>query len=431
MKYIPTDPNLFIQNRERLVRLMSPGSAAILNSNDIMPTNADGTMRYHQNSDIYYLTGINQEETILVLWPDHPDPTMREILFLRETNENLVIWEGYKYTQQEASRISGIKNVRWFSEFPSIFRHLMCEIEDIYLNSNDYYRAVNEVQTREMRFVIRCQEEYPLHRYHRLAKLMYQLRAIKSPIEIELIRKACEITGRGFNRVLKNLKPNMNEAEIEADFAYEFIRNKGVFSYEPIIASGPNSCVLHYLQNDKVCKEGEIVLLDVGAGYGNYVADMTRTIPVSGRFTRRQREVYDAVLRVYHLTIGAMQPGLTIGDLRAATEEFVEEECLKLGLFTQSELNEESANAPLVRKYFMHGVSHSIGLDVHDAIYPLSQKIEPGWVLTCEPGIYIREEGFGIRLENTIYIGENGPENLMKDIPIEADEIEEIMNSAR
>ena len=431
MKYIPTDPILFIQNRERLVRLMLPGSAAIINSNDIMPTNADGSMRYHQNSDIYYLAGVNQEETILLLWPDHPDPDMREVLFLRETNEHLIIWEGYKYTQKEASRISGIKNVRWLSDFPAIFRHLMCEKDDIYLNSNEHYRAANEVQTREMRFVKRCQQEYPLHRYHRLARLMYQLRAIKSPVEVELIRKACEITGAGFRRVLKNLKPNMNEAEIEADFAYEFIRNKGIFSYEPIIASGSNSCVLHYLQNDKVCKDGEIVLLDVGAGYGNYMADMTRTIPVSGRFSRRQREVYEAVLRVYHLTIGAMQPGLTIGDLRSATESFIEEECLKLGLFTESELNEENSTAPLVRKYFMHGVSHSIGLDVHDPIYPLSQKIEPGWVLTCEPGIYIREEGFGIRLENTIYVGVNGPEHLMKDIPIEADVIEEIMSSGK
>ncbi|MBO4796928.1 MAG: aminopeptidase P N-terminal domain-containing protein [Verrucomicrobia bacterium] len=429
MKYVKTNPELFITNRERLKKLLVQGALVVVNSNDIMPTNADGTMGHQQNSDLYYLTGINQEETILLLCPDHPNPAFREILFLRETNELLTIWEGHKYTMEEAAAISGIRNVRWLSDFGPIFRQLMCEQEDVYLNTNEHYRAANVVQTRDMRFVEQCRKDYPLHRYHRLARLMHRLRVIKSPLEVELIKKACDITGMGFARVLKNVKPGINEAEIEADFAYEFIRHKATFSYLPIIASGADSCVLHYPQNDKTCNAGDVVLMDVGAGYGNYMADMTRTIPVSGRFTKRQREVYDAVLRIYYATRKEMKPGLTIENLRSITEAIVQEECLRLGLFTQADLKAQDPSAPLYRKYFMHGVSHSIGLDVHDVIYPQYQKLEPGWVLTCEPGIYIREEGLGIRLEDTIYISEQGPVNLMEGIPMEADAIEEAMNS--
>lgn len=428
MKYIPIDPSLFINNRARLAKLMLPGSVAVLNATDIMPTNADGTMGHLQNSDLFYLTGINQEETILLLCPTHPNPELREILFLRETNELLTIWEGYKYTKEEASKISGIQNVHWLDEFTPIFRQLMCEQEEIYLNTNEHYRAADRVQSRDMRFGEQCRKQYPLHHYHRLARLMHQLRIVKSPLEVDLIQKACDITGMGLDRVLHNLKPGCNEAEVEADFAYEFIRHKATFSYLPIIASGANCCVLHYLQNDKTCKDGDLLLLDVGAGYANYMADMTRTLPVSGRFTKRQRELYDAVLRVYNGTIAAMKPGLTIDDLKHATESLVQEEGLKLGLFTQADLKAQSPKEPLVRKYFMHGVSHSIGLDVHDVIDPSYHKIQPGWVLTCEPGIYIREEGLGIRLENTIYISEKGPVNLMSQIPLDPDEIEHIMN---
>lgn len=429
MKYVPIDPILFISNRDHLCSLLMPGSIAVLNSNDIMPTNSDGSMGYIQNADLYYLTGINQEETILLLAPNSGNPALREVLFIRETNENLTIWEGYKYTREEASRISGIKNVRWLSDFPAIFQQLMCEENNVYLDTNEHYRSSNPVETRSRRFIDWCQKTYPLHRYQRLAPLMHRLRVVKSPIEVDLIKQACDITGKGFDRVLRNVKPGINEAEVEAHFAFEFLKAKGTFSYPPIIASGGNSCVLHYLQNDKECRDGEVLLLDVGAGYANYMADMTRTIPVSGRFTKRQREVYDAVLRVYHNTLRAMKPGLTIDDLRFATEDFVQEEALRLGLFTEAELKAQDPCAPLVRKYFMHSVSHSIGLDVHDVMYPTKQRIEPGWILSCEPGIYIREEGFGIRLEDTIYISDNGPVSLMANIPIEADDIEAIMNS--
>ena len=428
MKYIPTDPELFIQNRARLAKLMKPGSVAVVNSNDIMPTNADGTMAFVQNSDLYYLTGINQEETILLFCPDNPNPMMREILFIRETNDYLTIWEGYKYTQEEARRISGIQNVRWISDFPVFFRQMMCEQREVYLNSNEHYRATDCVETRDMRFIKQCQKDYPLHTYFRLAQLMHELRVIKSPTEIEIIRQACEITGKGFARVLKNVKPGINEAEVEADFAYEFLRHKAVFSFLPIIASGANTCVLHYIRNDQVCQEGDLLLLDVGAGYGNYVADMTRTIPISGRFTPRQRQVYEAVLRVYREVMKAMKQGLGIEDLRRIAEELTQEECLRLGLFTECELKAQSPEAPLVRKYFMHGVSHSIGIDVHDVMYPQYQKIAPGWVLSCEPGIYIREEGLGVRLEDTVYLTENGAVSLMENIPLEPDDIEAEMN---
>ena len=427
MKPIAIPPALFTLNRARLIQKLLPNSAAILNANDIPPTNADGTAAHLQSSDLFYLTGVHQEETILLLAPQAFDPNHREVLFVRQPNEHLAIWEGHKLTKEQATALSGIQNVKWLSDFPAIFRQVMCEAENVYLNSNEHPRAVIEVETREARFVRQCQRQYPLHRYQRLARLLHELRAVKSEHEIAAIQAACDLTGRGFERVCRFLKPGVNEAEVEAEFAHEFIRHKGEFAYQPIIASGANNNILHYNQNDQVCRQGELVLLDVAAGLGNYMSDLTRTIPVSGRFTRRQKQVYNAVLRVFRRMVKAIVPGKTTKDLRTECEALLAEECVGLGLLKPSQIKKQTPDAPAVRPFFMHGVSHPIGLDVHDVTYN-HFKLAPGWVLTCEPAIYLKEEGFGIRLENTVLVTENGPRDLMADIPIEADEVEALMN---
>lgn len=426
MKPATIKNDLFRSNRERLKQLLPKNSLAIINANDIMPTNADGTMGHHQNSDLFYLTGVLQEESILVLAPDAFEEKQREILFLREPNEHLAIWEGHKLTKEQATKLSGIATVKWLTDFPAIFRQLMCEAESVYLNSNEHQRAVVDTESRDARFIRDCQRRYPLHAYHRLAPLMHQLRVVKSPLEIELIQHACNLTGKGFMRVLRKVKPGINEAQIEADFAYEFTRGQGCFAYPPIIATGANNCILHYNTNNQPCKPGQLVLLDVAAGYGQYMSDLTRTIPASGRFTRRQKQVYNAVLRVFRQMCINMKPGKTTKDLRLETEQLVEKECVDLGLLKPAQVRKQDPDNPAVRKYFMHGVSHPIGLDVHDVTYN-HLKIQPGWVLTCEPAIYIREEGFGVRLENTVVVGENGNTDLMAHIPIEADEIEALM----
>jgi Xaa-Pro aminopeptidase len=427
MKTIPLPSALFTLNRERLVQKLPPRSLAVLNANDIMPTNADGSMGHLQNADLFYLTGIHQEETILLLAPDAFDPSHREVLFVRQPNEHLAIWEGHKLTKEQAAKISGIKNVKWLSDFPAIFRSLMCELENVYLNTNEHQRADATVGTRDARFIRVCQKKFPLHHYQRLAPLMHELRAVKSQYEIDAIQAACDLTGKGFKRALKFVKPGVNETEVEAVFAHEFIRHKGQFAYPPIIAAGANNNILHYGQNDQACKKGDLLLLDVAAGLGNYMSDLTRTIPVSGRFTRRQKQVYNAVLRIFHAQVAALVPGKTTKDLRTECEERTAKECVDLGLLKMSELKKQKPDEPAVKKFFMHGVSHPIGLDVHDVTYN-HFKIEPGWVLTVEPAIYIPQENFGVRLENTVAITENGPLDLMAGIPIEADEIEALMN---
>jgi Xaa-Pro aminopeptidase len=427
MKPVAIPAELFVHNRDRLKQRLLPRSVAIFNANDIMPTNADGTMGHLQNADLFYLTGVHQEETILLLAPNAFDPNHREVLFVRETNEQLVIWEGHKLTKEQAAAVSGVKTVKWLGEFPTVFRTVMCEAENVYLNTNEHQRAATEVETRDARFIRECQQKYPLHRYQRLAPLMHELRVVKSKHEVAAIQAACDLTGRGFKRVCRFVKPGVNEAEVEAEFAHEFIRAKGTFAYGPIIASGANNNVLHYLQNDQPCKKGELLLLDVGAGLGNYMSDLTRTIPVSGRFTRRQKQVYNAVLRVFRQMSKAMVPGKTTKDLRTECERLIAEECVGLGLLKASALKKQTRDNPAAKPYFMHGVSHPIGLDVHDVTYN-HLKIAPGWVLTCEPAIYIREEGFGVRLENTVLVTEKGQVDLMAKIPIEADEIEHLMN---
>jgi len=426
MKAVKLPAALFTLNRARLVQKLLPRSLAVFNANDIMPTNADGVMGHHQNADLFYLTGVRQEETILLLAQDASDPKQREILFIRETTEQLAIWEGWKLTKAHATEISGIKNMKWLSEFPAVFRQLMAEMENVFLNANEHARADSPVETRDARFIRDCQKKFPLHRYHRLAPLLHELRAVKSEAEIAAIQAACNLSGKGFHRVLKFVKPGMNEAEIEAEFAHEFIRHWGAFAYSPIIASGANNNILHYTQNDQVCKKGDLLLLDVAAGLGNYMSDLTRTIPVSGKFSRRQKQVYNAVLRVFRAQLAACVPGKTTKELRLECEERIAKECVDLGLLKLSEVKKQSPDAPAVRKFFMHGVSHPIGLDVHD-VMNADAKIAPGWVLTVEPAIYLKDEGFGVRIENTVLVTEDGPQDLMAGIPVEADEIEALM----
>jgi Xaa-Pro aminopeptidase len=430
MKYERIDKRLFIENRRRLAERLLPNSIAVFNSNDIMPTSADGTMPFKQNADLFYLTGVDQEETILLLYPDAKEAKYREILFVRETNEHIAIWEGHKLTKEEATEVSGIRTVLWTSEFEKVFNTLMGDAEHLYLNTNEHPRAEVVVETRDARFIKWCQERYPLHSYRRLAPIMRDLRAVKSDIEIALIQKACKITEAGFRRVLRFVKPGVKEYEIEAEYAHEFLRHgsRG-FAYTPIIASGANACVLHYIANDQVCQDGDLLLMDVGAEYANYASDMTRTIPVNGRFTPRQRQVYDAVLRVMRGAMDMLRPGNTLDEYHAAVGELMTKELVDLGLLTMDEVKNQNPEFPAYKKYFMHGTSHHLGLDVHD-VGDKYRKFEPGMVFTCEPGIYIREEGLGIRLENDVVITENGLLDLMADIPLEAEEIEEIMNAS-
>ena len=426
MKAVPLPSALFTQNREGLVRKLPARSVAVLNANDLMPTNADGIMGHSQNADLFYLTGVRQEETILLLAPDAFDRQHREILFVRQPNEQLAIWEGHKLTKDQATAISGITNVKWLTDFPGIFRQVICEMEHVYLNTNEHQRADVAVETRDQRFIRDCRARFPLHHYQRLAPLMHELRAVKSAYEIDAIKAACNLTGRGFRRVCKFLKPGVNETEVEAEFAHEFIRHKGQFAYPPIIAGGTNNNILHYNQNDQPCKPGDLLLLDVAAGLGNYMSDLTRTIPVSGKFTRRQKQVYNAVLRIFRAQVAACIPGKTTKDLRLECEERTARACVDLGLLKMSDLKKQKPDEPVVKKFFMHGVSHPIGLDVHDVTYN-HFKLAPGWVVTVEPGIYLRSEGFGVRLENTVVVTENGPLDLMEDIPIEPGDIEQLM----
>jgi Xaa-Pro aminopeptidase len=426
MRHAPIDPQLFVENRRRLAALLPGNALAVVNANDILPTNADGSLLPVPNSDLFYLSGIEQEESILVLSPDAFDPKLREVLFLREPSEHLKVWEGHKHSKDEAQRLSGVKTVKWLSEFPVVFRQLMCDAEHVFLNSNEHKRATCEVETRDERFIDWCRKKFPLHTYHRLARLLHQLRVVKSERELELLRRACAITRAGFLRALRKTRPGVNECEIEAEFIHEFTRRRARFAYEPIIASGANSCVLHYHQNDQPCRRGDLLLLDVGASYANYNADLTRTIPVGGRFTKRQRAVYDAVLRVMRASIAGATVGRLHRDWQRESKLMMNEELLALGLITRADIRKQTDDAPASQKFFNHGLGHPLGLDVHDVGFT-TQPFAPGWVLTVEPGIYLPKEGFGVRLENDIVVTESGPVDLMADIPVEAEEIEDLM----
>ena len=427
MRHEPIPATLFVKNREALGQKMLPASLAILNANDIPPTNADGSTIPVPNSDLFYLSGIEQEESILVLAPDAHDPKTREMLFLREPSEHLKIWEGHKHSKDEARRISSIREIKWLTEFPTILHMLMCEMDHIYVNTNEHNRAVIQVETREARFVADLRQKYPAHDFRRLARTMHELRAVKSETELALIRRACGITRGGFLRVLEMVRPGVMEFEVEAEFSHEFVRNRARFAYNPIIASGANACTLHYNENDKPCRDGELLLLDVAASYANFQSDLTRTIPVNGRFTKRQRQVYDAVLRALRAVTKAAVPGKLHLDWQKESEAIVQEELLRLGLLKPRDIKRQDPDKPAVKKYFMHGIGHPMGLDVHD-VSLVTQPFAPGWVLTVEPGIYIPEEGFAVRLENDVLVTGKEPVDLMADIPIEAEEIEELMN---
>jgi Xaa-Pro aminopeptidase len=426
MRHAPIPQKLFIENRKRLAARLAPNSLVVVHANDLLPANADATLPMVANSDLFYLTGLEQEETVLLLAPDAFDEKLREVLFVRETSDLLKVWEGAKHTKEAATKLSGIKTVKWLTELPVILRGLMCEADHVYLNSNEHRRAVVEVETRDVRLARRLMHDHPLHDYRRLAPLMHELRVVKSPQEIELLKQACAITRKGFLRVLKKTKPGRWEHEIEAEFAHEFIRHRARFAYTPIIATGANSNVLHYIANDQRMKQGEVLLLDVGASYANYNADLTRTVPVSGRFSRRQKQVYNAVLRVTRAMIDAARPGVLHRDWQKQSQALMNEELLGLGLLKRSEIKKQDPDNPACRKYFMHGLGHPLGLDVHD-VGILSKPFAPGWVLTVEPGIYLPEEGFGVRLENDIVVTDGAPIDLMADIPIEVAEIEDLM----
>jgi len=427
MRHKLINNKLFIQNRQRLAELIAPKALAVVNANDVLPTNADGSLPMQPNADLFYLSGIEQEESVLLLYPDAAEEKHREILFLRQPNEHLQIWEGYKHNKSDARKISGIKNVQWLSEFPGTFRALMCEAESAYLNSNEHKRATVKVETRDDRFIRDCRHDFPLHNLRRLAPLLHELRVVKTEPELELLKEAVDITAKGFRRTLRFVKPGVTEFEVEAEWAREFIRRRGKFAYTPIIASGKNNCVLHYLQNDQACKKGQLLLMDVGASYANYNADMTRTIPVSGKFSRRQKQVYNAVLRVLHASIAGATVGKLHKDWTKESQAHMNEELLKLGLLKPSQVKKQDPDNPACRKYFMHGLGHPLGLDVHD-VGDANVPFASGTVLTVEPGIYLPDEGFGIRLEDDIVVTKDGPKNLMAKIPIEADEIESIMN---
>ena len=429
MRYEPIPNKLFIQNRENLAKRMKPRSVAIVHANDIMPKNADGTMMFFQNSNLFYLAGADQEETIVLIAPDFPDEKMREILFLRETNEEIAVWEGHKLTKEEGREVSGIKNIKWTSEFEQAFYTILAECDNIYLESNEHIRNASDVETRNARFIKECKEKYPLYNYERLFPIIQDLRCVKSEIEISILQKACDITEKGFRRVLDFVKPGVIEYEVEAEYLHEFVRNgsKG-FAYGPIVGGGGNSCVLHYLENNQLLKDGDVLLMDIGAEYSNYNADMTRTIPVSGRFSERQRAIYDAVLRVKNAATDLLKPGNRIPEYHAEVGKLMEKELLGLGLIDQTDIKNENPEWPAYKKYFMHGTSHHLGIDVHD-VASIYKVFEPGMVFTVEPGIYVPEEDIGIRIEDDIVITEDGHINLMKNIPIEAEEIEEIMNS--
>ena len=429
MKYDRIDSKLFIKNRKNFTAQMSPKGIAFFNSNDIYPVSADSTLPFAQHRDIFYLSGVDQEESVLVLFPDCPNPKNREVLFLKETNEHIAVWEGEKLTKEAAFSTSGIKTVYWLKDMEKVLFEMMTQAETIYINTNEHYRANVETQTREDRFTIWLKDKYPAHRVAKSNPILQRLRSVKDPIELDIMQIACDITNKGFRRVLNFTKPGVFEYNIEAEFMHEFLNNRSDgFAYTPIIASGNNANVLHYIENNQECKAGDLVLIDAGASYANYSSDMSRTIPVSGKFTDRQRDVYNAVNRVKNEATKMLVPGTIWADYHVEVGKLMTSELLGLGLLDKTDIKNENPDWPAYKKYFMHGTSHHIGLDTHDYGI-LTEPMQENNVFTVEPGIYLPDEGFGIRLEDDVVIQKTGePFNLMRDIPIEAEEIEDLMN---
>ena len=429
MKYHQIASDLFIKNRKKFTAAMQPNSVAVFNSNDIYPVSADSTLPFAQHRDIFYLSGVDQEESILLLFPDAPYAHQKEILFLKETNEHIAVWEGEKLTKERAFEVSGIKNVIWLQDFDKTLKELMSYAETIYINTNEHYRANIETETREGRFVKKWKADYPAHRVAKSNPILQRIRSVKEQEELDLIQQACDITEKGFKRILSFVKPNVMEYEIEAEFAHEFLRNRSKgFAYTPIIASGNNANVLHYIENNQECKAGDLILLDVGAEYANYSSDMSRTIPVSGKYTARQKQVYNAVLKVKNEATKLLTPGTLWKEYHVEVGKLMTSELLGLGLLDKADVQNENPDWPAYKKYFMHGTSHHMGLDTHDYGL-LHEPMQANMVFTVEPGIYIPQEGFGIRLEDDVVIQANGePFNFMRNIPIESDEIESLMN---
>jgi Xaa-Pro aminopeptidase len=430
MKYTPISNQLFKKNRKKFMAKMQPKSIAVFNSNDIYPIGADSIMPFEQHRDIFYLSGADQEETILVLFPDSMSKKHREVLFVRETNKHIAIWEGAKLTKEQATSVSGIETICWLSDFDKVFFDLMTEAETIYFNTNEHYRQAVETQTREDRFILDCKRKFPAHRVAKSFPILQEIRGVKEAEEIALMQTACDITEKGFRRLLGFIKPGVWEYEIEAELLHEFIRNRSKgFAYTPIIASGNNANVLHYIENNQRCQDGDMILMDVAAEYANYSSDLTRTLPVNGKFTQRQKDVYNAVLRVKNEATKLLVPDTLWVEFHKECGKIMTSELLGLGLLDKADVQNEDPAWPAYKKYFMHGTSHHIGLNTHD-YGELKTPMKANMVFTVEPGIYIPEEKMGIRLEDDVVIQEKGaPFNLMENIPIEVEEIEDLMNA--
>ncbi|OIV43081.1 aminopeptidase P family protein [Flavobacterium johnsoniae] len=430
MRYDSIPVSLFENNRKRFTAKMQNNSLAILTSNDVMPNNADDVMGFAQNNDLFYLSGIEQDETILVLYPDAFKEENRAILFVKEANEQTLIWDGDFLSKEKVTAISGIKNVKWIDEFEKTIQLFAFEADAIYLGHNEHIkRLTSEMNTRQDRMIQWCKQKYPLHQYERAAKITRELRPVKSEEEIDLIKKAVSISVKGFKALLNAVKPGIKEYELEAELAYQYIKNGGNrHAFKPIVASGKNACSLHYNTNDSVCKDGEMILVDFGVCYANYNSDITRCLPVNGKFSARQKEVYESVLHCLKEGSKFLKPGVLSKDYELQMANLIETELVKLKLITLDEIAAQDPQNPAYKKYFMHGTAHYLGLDVHDVgLY--SKPFEKGMVLTCEPGIYIREEGIGCRLENDYLLTENGNINLCEEMPIEIIEIEQLINT--
>jgi Xaa-Pro aminopeptidase len=428
MKYLPINSSLFIQNRDRFKQLMKPGSVAIILSNDQMPYSSDQFFPFRQHPDFFYLTGIDQEKSILMLFPDSPNPALREVLFLLETNEHIAVWEGHKYTKEEATMASGIDSVLWLPSFEAMMKEAMAYADHVYMSTIENPRYAGEMNYRNLRFVNDLKSRYPLHQYLRATPLITDLRLVKSEPELELIKKAIDITTGAFLRVLKMVKPGVAEYEIEAEIIHEYISKRATgHSFYPIVASGANACVLHYVENNKTCKDGDLLLIDTGAEYANYAGDLSRTFPVNGKFNQRQKDVYNACLRVMKQARSMLVPGTHIDAYHREVMKIMESELVGLKLLTKHDIEKQDPANPALKKYFPHGTSHFMGLDVHDEGHRFV-TFSPGMILSCEPGIYIQEEGIGVRIENNILITNDDPIDLTENVPVEAEEIEELLN---
>lgn len=431
MKYLPIPSKLYTQNRKRFVKEMKPNSIAIFPGNPVLSTNGDAVYTYQPNSDVVWLSGVIQEKSMVILYPDNPDKSAREVLVLLRPNEHLEKWEGHKLREDEATAISGIENVQWLDSIEPVLQVMMHHADNVYLNSNENDRLDTSLLRTDLDFVHNFMQRYPLHNYERAARIMKELRGIKTKEEIDVTKQAIDITHKAFLRVMEFMQPGVMEYEVEAEITHEFLRNRATrHAYDCIIASGDSARVLHYIDKNKECKDGDLVLMDFGAHYGNYSSDMTRTIPVNGKFTKRQKEVYNAVLDTYNYAKSILKPGISVIDYTDKVGAYTEKQCLKLGLISKADIKNQDPKSPAYRKYLYHGISHHMGIDVHD----LGTRVEPvkqGMLFTVEPGLYIEEEQMGIRIENNIWITKTGHTDLFKGIPITVEEIEACMKKGK